>query len=100
MKNKVVPLRLSENLLELVALYSEEQRTDKSTTLRQWLYRSAEEYVARLVGEGRISSSKAAELLEVSVFDIYRIAEQYGIESGATKDQYEQSRQNAVKLQE
>lgn len=90
-KTKVVPLRISENLLELVSLCSQDHRTDKATTLRQWLYESAETYVLHLVEEGRLSVSKSAELLELSVYDIYRLAEKRGIGLGSTVAQYEGS---------
>lgn len=91
MKSKVVPLRLPENLLELVAICSQEQRTDKATTLRQWLYRGAEEYTLRLVEEGRLSVSRAAELLEMTLYDLYRLAEDKGLALSATEQQYRAS---------
>ena len=91
MKNKVVPLRMSDSLLELVMLCAEEQRTDKATTLRQWLYRGAEEYALRLVEDGRISATRAAALLETSVYDLYRLAEKHSIDMGATEEQYQRS---------
>ena len=91
MKSKVVPLRIPETLLELVELQRSEQRTDKATTLRQWLYKGAEEYVLQLVGEGRLTVSRAAELLEMSVYDVFRLAEAKGLVLGATEKQYQQS---------
>ncbi len=91
MKNKVVPLRVSDSLLELVMLCAEEQRTDKATTLRQWLYRGAEDYALRMVEDGRLSATRAAELLGTSVYDLYRLAEKHGVDVSATEEQYHRS---------
>lgn len=51
-----------------------EEHVDKSTALRQFLYFGARDYVMELYQNGRISLSKAAELLEVSTFDVMRMA--------------------------
>ena len=96
MKSKVVPLRLPENLLELAAICGQEQRADKATTLRQWLYRGAEDYTLHLVEEGRLSVSRAAELLEMTLYDLYRLAEQKGLPLSATEQQYRASLQTGL----
>jgi predicted HTH domain antitoxin len=98
MKAKPVTLRLPEGLVALVALVSREQRTDRSTILRQWLYQSAEEYAIKMVSEGRLSIGRAAELLDLSHFDIYRIAQDKRIELGATEEQYDKGMQHAARL--
>ena len=98
MKSKVVPLRIPENLDELAALTAQEEHTDKATALRQWLHRGATQYVLKLVGEGRISMGRAAELLNLTVYDLVHQAEIQGIELGATKEQRSRSRALASKL--
>ena len=98
MKSKVVPLRIPENLDELAALSAQEQHTDKATALRQWLHRGAAQYVLKLVAEGRITIGRAAELLELTVYDLHHLAETQGIELGATDDQRRQSRAVAAQL--
>ena len=98
MKAKSVTLRLPESLIALVDLVSREQRTDRSTILRQWLYQSAEEYAVKMVSEGRLSIGRAAELLDLSHFDIYRIAQDKRIELGATEEQYDKDMQHAARL--
>ena len=98
MKSKVVPLRIPENLDELAALSAQEQHTDKASALRQWLHRGAAQYVLKLVAEGRISMGRAAELLDLTVYDLYHLAETQGIELGATVEQQRQSRAVAAKL--
>ena len=95
MTTKSVPVRIPENLLELVDLCSREQRTDRSVTVRQWLFKAAEAYAVRLVSEGRMSAGRAAELLDLTYDDLYRIAQAQGIELGSTEDQYQLSRNHA-----
>ena len=77
-----IPLRISENLIELAELHSIEERINRTDTFRRWLYYSAELYAVNLVSEGRLSIGKASELLDVTYYDIYRIAEKHGIELG------------------
>jgi hypothetical protein len=99
-KAKVVPLRIPANLDELAALRAQEEHTDKATALRQWLHQGAELYALKLVSEGRISLTYAAGALEVSVYDLYRLAETYRIELGASDEQRRRSRELAVRLTE
>jgi hypothetical protein len=97
-KNKTLPLRLSESLIELADLRSREQRTDRSTTLRQWLYQGAEEYALKLVEAGRMSAGRAAELLDLSLYDIYGRVSDRGIEIGSTPEQFRDSMKYAGPL--
>ena len=97
-KTKVVPLRIPQNLDELAALSAGEEHTDKATALRQWLHQGAAHYVLKLVAEGRISVSRAAELLGASVYDIYNLAETHGTELGASGEQRRKSREVAARL--
>ncbi len=97
-KSKVIPLRIPENLDELAALSAREQHTDKATALRQWMHQGAAHYVLGLVAEGRVSIGRAAELLDLTVYDLYHLAETHGIELGASDEQRQQSRALAAKL--
>jgi hypothetical protein len=97
-KTKVVPLRIPENLDELAALSAREEHTDKATALRQWLYEGAAHYVLKLVSDGRISMSRGAELLAVSMYDLYNLAERHAIEIGASDEQRRRSRELALRL--
>jgi predicted HTH domain antitoxin len=47
------------------------------------MYQAAERYAVSLVSEGRLSIGKASELLDVTYYDIYHIAEKNGIELGS-----------------
>ena len=98
MKSKVVPLRIPESLVELATACSQEQHTDRATTLRQWLYQGAEGYAVKLVEEGRISAGRAAEILDTTIYDIYRIAQARGIELGATEEQHQLSWEHAKRF--
>ncbi len=98
--SKVVPLRIPENLDDLAALSAKEQHTDKASALRQWIHQGAAHYVLRLVAEGRISITRAAELLDMTVYDLFHLAETHHIELGATDEQRQQSRALGAKLAE
>jgi len=58
----------------------------------------AQDYVLELYRKGRISLSRAAELLDVSTFDVLRMAEERGIEVGATEEHQKKSRETAKAL--
>jgi len=91
-KTMPYPLRLPRGLLELADLRAAEERVDRSTALRQLLYAGAEEYVLELLQRGRISLSKAAELLDRSTWAIYELAQERGISLGATAEEYEEAK--------
>lgn len=94
MPSKSVPLRIPDALVELLDVHSRELRSDRASVLRQWLWQSAEKATVGLVGEGKLSIDKASELLDRSHQDIYRIAQDNGIELGATTQQREESHKN------
>ncbi|OGW73208.1 MAG: hypothetical protein A3J72_02705 [Nitrospirae bacterium RIFCSPHIGHO2_02_FULL_40_19] len=98
MKTKAYPLRISEDVLTVSKLRSEEEHVDQSTALRQFLHTGADAYVLQLVEKGRLSIGKAAELLNTSVYDLQHLAEKYGISLGSTPEQAEKSRRIAKKL--
>jgi hypothetical protein len=99
-KSKVVPLRITEELDEIASLKAEWEHTDKATALRQWLHESAAIYLVRQVGDGRLTMSRAAELLSTSIYELYNVAEEYRIEIGATAEQARRSRAHTDKLVE
>ena len=98
MSTKPYALRLPKGLLELAELKSKADRTDKATALRQLLYTGAEEYVLKLVSEGKLSIGRAAELLDLSVYELQRLARERGVELGAGVEQYERARRTAEEL--
>lgn len=91
---KAVPIRMPVELLNIVDLCAKERRTNQSEMLRQLVWQAAEVQVVKLVAEGRISTGYSAELLGVTYYDIYRIAEANRIQLGATEDLAQQSYAN------
>ena len=98
MTNRPYPLRIPEGILQLAELRGHEEHTDKTTTLRQWLYAAAEEYAFKQLSEGRLTLSQTAELLDLSVYDVQQKARERGIELGATAEQYRQAFETACQL--
>ena len=98
MKTKSVPLRIPELIDSLAATCGKEQHIDKAAALRQWLYKGAEDYVMKLLEEGRISIGRAAEILDTSIYDIHRMVQERGIELGPTDEQRQESRKVAAQL--
>src|SRR5215210_7903426 len=94
------PLRVPENLMELAEAKSRSERTDRSTALRQLLYAGAEDYVVGLLDQGRISSGKAAELLDTTVYRVHELAIVRGVEIGAGVEDYRRSRESTAGLVE
>jgi len=92
------PLRIPQNLIELANLRTKEEHVDKSTALRQLLYMGAQDYVIELYGSGRISLSKAAQLLDTSTLDVSRIASERNLLVGAAKTQQEKSSETVNNL--
>jgi hypothetical protein len=88
MKTTPYPVRLPERLLEQADLRAAEEQVDRSTALRQLLHAGAIGYVLELLGKGRISPSKAAELLDTSPLAIVDKARERGGELGASLDAY------------
>jgi len=92
------PLRIPTNLLKLAEARSSEEHIDKSTALRQLMYKGAEDYILELISKGRLSVSRGAELLDTSVHEIYRLSKKKGVEIGATMDQYEKGEKTAEEV--
>jgi predicted HTH domain antitoxin len=82
--------------MELADAKSRAERTDRSTALRQLLYAGAEEYVLELLSEGRISTGRAADILDLSVHRIHELAHRH--ELGGTLEDYHRSTESAREL--
>jgi predicted HTH domain antitoxin len=92
------PLRIPQSLMELADAKSRAERTDRSTALRQLLYTGAEEYVLELLSEGRISTTRAADILDVSVHRMHELAQKHGLKLGATLEDHRRSVEEAREL--
>jgi hypothetical protein len=88
MTNRPYPLRIPGGVLQLAELRGHEERTDKTTVLRQWLYAAAEEYAFKRLAEGRLTLSQTVQ----------QKARERGIELGATAEQYRQALETARQL--
>ncbi len=95
---KPYPLRIPKNLMDLAEAKSRSERTDRATALRQLLYAGAEDYAMKLLAEGRISSGKAAELLDTTVYRVHELAAERGIEIGTRLEDYRRSRESIAGL--
>lgn len=100
MASKPYPLRIPENLLSLVDSKAREDRTDRSTALRQLLYAGAEDYVIELLKRERISASRAAELLDVSLYKVQEMAREHNVCIPSEAEDYKQGRYTARQLLE
>lgn len=98
MASKPYPLRIPENLLSLVDSKAREDRTDRSTALRQLLYAGAEDYVIELLKRGRISASRAAELLDVSLYKVHELIRERGAEAASGSEEHDRGRKTAGRL--
>ena len=75
-----------------------EDRTDRSTALRQLLYAGAEIYVIELLKRGRLSASRAAELLDVSLYKVHELARERGAELASGSEDHDRGRETAGRL--
>lgn len=98
MTTQAYPLRISKEMMEVARLRAHQHHIDQSAALRQLLYLGAEEYVLGLIEEGRVSVSRAAEMLDISPLDIYHAAKKHNIRLGSTAEQWEMSSVTASAL--
>ncbi len=98
MANKPYALRIPENLLSLVDSKASEDRTDRATALRQLLYVGAEDYVLELLRRKRISASRAAELLDVSVYKVNELMRVHRSETSSTLEDHDKGQEVASRL--
>jgi predicted HTH domain antitoxin len=96
--NKPYPLRIPEKMIELAEAKAREERTDRATALRGLIYAGAEDYVVGLLAQARISASRAAELLDVSVHRIHHLARERGVPPGSAVEEHERGLETVRKL--
>lgn len=90
----VYPMKLKDEIMPLIELKSKEEHTNKSIVLKQLLYRGLEDYVIDLVGKGRLTIGKAAEILDLSIYGVHEIAKSKGIKLSATLEQRQKSKEH------
>ena len=94
----VYPIKLKDEIMPLIELKSMEERTNKSIVLKQLLYKGLEDYAIDLVEKGKMSIGRAAEILDLSIYDIHEIAKSKGIKLSATLEQYQKNKKFVKEL--
>ena len=94
----VYPMKLKDEIMPIIELKSKEEHTNKAIVLKQLIYQGIEEYVMGLCAKGRLSAGKAAEILDLSLYDIYEKAKKHRVKLSATEEQREKSRALLKKL--
>lgn len=94
----IYPLKLKEEIVPIIELKSKEEHTNKAIVLKQLIYQSLKDYVIELCARGRLSIGKVAEILDISVYDIHRIAKEKGIKLTASEEQTQRSKKLLDKL--
>ena len=89
----VYPIKLKEEIMPIIDLKSKEDHTNKAIVLKQLIYQGLGEYVVKLCSNGRLSVGKAAEILDLSIYDIYRIAKEKKIKLTASEEQTQKSKE-------
>lgn len=80
-------LNVPEEMTYVIEIISREEYIDKKTALRRIIYEGMKEYILELYSKGKMSLSKCAEILDLSVHDVMRMARARGMSLGATKGQ-------------
>lgn len=87
----IQPVRLSEKIKPLIDLKTKEEHLSRSTVIKQFVYEGLEEYALKLCERGRLSIGKAAEILDISIYDFQEMAKEKGIILSATEESAEKS---------
>src|SRR3989344_7250211 len=94
----VYPMKIREEIMPIIELKSREEHTNKAVVLKQMIYKGMEDYILKLIEKGRLSIGKAAEILDVSIYDIHEMAESKGIKLSASPEQRQKSREHLRKF--
>ncbi len=97
-EDKSVSLTIPETILELASRLSREKNIDRSTFLREWLCRGAEDAVIRLLERGDISKGYAVKVLGITYHDINHLLEARGVRLGPSEEQIRRSQDTAKHL--
>lgn len=91
-------MRLPEGLTSVLKRKSKQDGIDEHTALRELIWEGSKPFVLEQYIQGKISLSKAAKLLDMSIYDILRILKSRDLKAGASKQQREQSRATLEKF--
>ena len=94
----VYPMKIKEEIMPIIELKSNEERTNKAVVLKQLICKGMDDYILNLIERGRLSIGKAAEILDVSIYDIHEMAKSKGIKLSASPEQKQKSREYLKKF--
>ncbi len=94
----VYPMKIKEEIMPIIELKSKEERTNKAIVLKQLLYKGIEDYILSLIAKGRLTVGKAAEIMDVSIYNIHEMAKAKGIKLSASIEQRHKSKENIEKF--
>lgn len=94
----VYPMKIREEIMPIIELKSKEEHTNKAVVLKQMMYKGLEDYILKLIEKGRISIGKAAEILDVSIYDIHEMAKSKSIKLSASAEQRQKSKEYLKKF--
>ena len=94
----IQPVRLSEKIKPLIDLKTKEEHLSRSVVIKQFVYNGLEEYALELCEKGRLSIGRAAEILDISIYDLQEMAKEKWIILSATEESAEKSRKTTEKL--
>jgi len=94
----IQPVRLPEKIKPLIDLKTKEEHLSRSVIIRQFVYNGLEDYAIELINKERLSIGKAAELLDISIYDLQEIARERGIILSADEEAAEESEKTAKEL--
>lgn len=81
----------------MARLRARQQGIDRAAALRQLLREGAEGYVLSLLAGGRLSLSRAAELLDCSTVEVHRLAAERGIRLSGDAGDYAHARDSLAR---
>lgn len=94
----IQPVRLSEKIKPLIDIRTKEEHLSRSALIKQFVYEGLEEYALKLCEKGRLSIGKAAEILDISVYDLQEMAKEKGIILSAAEESAEKSSEVSERL--
>lgn len=94
----IQPVRLSEKIKPLLDLKTKEEHLSRSTLIKQFVYEGLEKYALKLCERGRLSIGRAAEILDMSIYDLQEMAKEKGIILSAREEAAEKSSEVTKKL--
>jgi len=91
-------MRIKEEIMPIIELKSKEEHSNKAIVLKQLLYKGLEDYLLGLIAKGRLTVGRAAEILDVSIYDMHEMAREKEIKLSASQEQRQKSKEHIKKF--